>query len=169
MSHRMIQRLTAAAILMYDFLKLLKIKATHFPISNNTLVFSFSRLQNLQQSICVLKWNMTDRYVLRAITQLHLAKWVNLSFFPSQNRQNVFQTVLCSFNMNWVMFQSNKSQLVPNRAAPNRAVSNGLKKSVFDYPCRPGLTKIHLRGSAVEFQYGHPPAIDPVFKWALCF
>lgn len=54
-------------------------------------------------------------------------------------------------------------------AAPNRAVSNELKKSGFDYPCRPGLTKIHLRGSAVEFQYGHPPAIDPVFKWALCF
>lgn len=36
-------------------------------------------------------------------------------------------------------------------------------------PCRQVLTKIYLRGSAVEFQYGHPPAIDPVFKWALCF
>lgn len=55
-------------------------------------------------------------------------------------------------------------------AAPNGAMSNELKEvCIWLPPGRPGLTKIHLRGSAVEFQYGRPPAIDPVFKWALCF
>lgn len=55
------------------------------------------------------------------------------------------------------------------RLPPNRTVSNGSRKFVFDYPRRPELTKIHLRGSAAEFQYGRPPAIDLIFKWALCF
>lgn len=74
---------------------------------------------------------MTDRIVLYVITKLHLAKMASfiISLF-SQNGQNVFRAVLRSFNMNWVMFQSNKSQLVPNRAAPNRAVSNGFKKRI---------------------------------------
>lgn len=176
MFHIMNQRLipaTVRTILPYLFLKMLIFKATYSSYFKQSTRLFFSTATesatSLHQSIRVLQWNMTDRIVLCVITKLHLAKWVNLSFLSAQNGQNLFQTVLCSFNMNWVMFQSNKSQLVPNRATPNRAMSNGLKKSVFDYPCRPGLTKIHLRGSAVEFQYGHPPAIDPVFKWALCF
>lgn len=29
-------------------------------------------------------------------------------------------------------------------------MSNGLEKTVFDYPCLPGLSKSHLVGSAVD-------------------
>lgn len=113
----------AIAILMYLFLKMLINRATY----NNVLVFFFTASESaasLSQSICVLKWNMTDISVLCVITRLHLAKWVNLSFLSAQNRQKPLpdssvQPVLsiwielCSNQTNHSLFQTGLLQTGP--------------------------------------------------------
>lgn len=90
-----------------------------FSSFNTALVFSTVAecATSLGESIRVLKWNMTDNIVLYVITRLHLAKWVNLSSLlcTKQAKPSSRQfCASCSFNMNWVMFQSNKSRLVQN-------------------------------------------------------
>lgn len=55
-------------------------------------------------------------------------------------------------------------------AASNRALSNELKKKrLYLITLLSRLTEIYLSDGALDFQYGRPPAIDPVFKWALFF
>lgn len=43
----------------------------------------------------------------------------------------------------------------------NRTANNVLKKPIFDYQW---MTKMHLRVSVVELQYGRPPDIDPASR-----
>lgn len=72
---------------------------------------------SLSQSICVLKWSMTDRTELYVITKLHLVKWVNLSFLscteqakplPDSSVKPVFSIwiELCSNQTNHSLFQT---------------------------------------------------------------
>ncbi len=61
---------------------------------------------------------------------------------------------------NWIELYLSNSNPIPFYLNILLILNNvlGEKKTIFDYQW---MTKMHLRVSVVEFQYGRPPDIDP--------